>query len=121
VGLLYRVDRSNYTWTSSQKYMDLRAGPDSLEQVEWIHLLQWLHWIEVLSTSWEQTEQGYLGFVEQTGVGLWWTLPLESRKRRIRRRFKEGEQNRVRLKRKKRVAVQLRPVSGWLNKKMKSR
>jgi len=42
-------------------------------------------------------------------------------KRALRRRDKGGEQNEVRSKRKRKVAVQLRPVSGRLDEKMKSR
>jgi len=67
----------------------------------------------------EAEEQGYLGFVGQTGVepGLRWTLSLASSSRTIRRQVKGGEQYRVQSRRKKKVAIQLRPVSGGLNKK----
>jgi len=93
--------------TSPRGNIDLRAGPGSPEQVEWIHLLQRLQWILVRPTSREQTEQGYLWFFERTGAGplLEWTLPLAGRRKRIRRRDKGGEQNRVRSKRKRRVVV----------------
>jgi len=53
--------------TSPRENMDLTVGPGSPEQVEWAHLLQRLYWIEVRSTSREQTEQRYMGFVGQTG------------------------------------------------------
>jgi len=79
--------------TSPGEKMDLRVGPGRPKQVEWTHLLQRLHWTEVRPTSREQTEQGYMGFVGQTGArpGLGWTLPLVNIRRRIRRRVKGGE------------------------------
>jgi len=78
--------------TSPRENMYLRVGPGRQEQVEWTHLLQRLHWTEVCSTSREQTELGYMGFVGQTGSGLGWALPLASR-RSIRRQLRCGEKN----------------------------
>jgi len=79
--------------TSPRENMDLKVCPGSPEQVEWTYLLQRLHWIEICPTSREQMEQEYLGFVRQTGVGLGlgWTLPLASRRKRIRRQVRGGE------------------------------
>jgi len=84
--------------TSPWENMDLRVGPGSSEQMEWTHFLQRLHWTEVRPTTRKQTEQGYIGFVGRigTGPGLGWTLPLASRRRRIRRRVKGSEKLRVR-------------------------
>jgi len=72
--------------TSSRENMDLRVGPGCPKQVDWTHLLQRLHWTEIRPTSREQTEQGYMGFVGRTGTGpgFGWTLPLASRRRKIR-------------------------------------
>jgi len=55
------------TPTSPREYMDLRARPESPEQVEWIHLWQRLHWIEVCPTSQEKMEQGNLEFWANRG------------------------------------------------------
>jgi len=44
--------------TSHWENMDLRVCPESPEQVEWTHILQRLHWIDVRPTSREKTEQG---------------------------------------------------------------
>jgi len=73
--------------------LDLRTLPGSLKQMEWTHLLQQLHWMEVHPTSWVQTEPGYLRVVGQTGAGpvLGWTLPLTSRMRR----WDKGENRKV--------------------------
>jgi len=70
--------------TSPWEYMDLRAGPERPEQVEWIHLSQRLHWIEVCPTSRERMEHVNLGLVGRTtaGPGLGWMLPLASKRRR---------------------------------------
>jgi len=59
------------------------------------------------------------GVVGRTGAGpeLGWTLPLASRRKRISRRDKRESKIESRSKRKKRVAFQLRPVSGRLTKR----
>jgi len=74
--------------TLPRENMDLRV---SSEQVEWTHILQRMHWIEVRPTSRKQTEQRYMGFVGRTEPGLGWTLPLASRRRKIKRRVKGGK------------------------------
>jgi len=58
-------------------------------------------------------------WANRSGARVRVELPLASKRRRIRRRDKGGNQNEVRSKRKRRVAVQLRPVSGRLDEKIK--
>jgi len=91
VGLLNRVADPTILVTPGKHGSE--RGPGSPEQVEWTHLLQRLHWTEVRPTSREQTEQEYMGFVGRTGAGpgLGWTLPLASRRRRIRRQVENKE------------------------------
>jgi len=55
--------------TSPRKCMDLKAGPGCPEQVEWTHLLQQLHWIEVSLNLTGADGARIFGIFGRTGAG----------------------------------------------------